>query len=69
MQGKSPNLVEFALEDQLQKERIKRALNDYWDVGDLNALHEMGYMLLEMFYLQKAMTGFMVKEAADNMLR
>ena len=69
MQGKSPNLVEFALEDQLQKERIKRALNDYWDVGDLNALHEMGHMLLEMFYLQKAMTGFMVKEAADNMLR
>ena len=33
MQGKSPNLVEFTLEDQLQKERIKRALNEYWDVG------------------------------------
>ena len=68
MQGKSPNLVEFTLEDQLQKERIKRALNEYWDVGDLNALHEMGHMLLEMFYMQKGMTGFMVKEAADNLI-
>ena len=67
MQGNSPNLVEFKLEDQLQKERIKRALNDYWDAKDLNALHEMGHMLLEMFYLQKGMTGFMVKEAADNL--
>ena len=69
MQGNSPNLVEFKLEDQLQKERIKRALNDYWDAKDLNALHEMGHMLLEMFYLQKGMTGFMVKEAADNLAK
>jgi hypothetical protein len=68
MQGNSPNLVEFKLEDQLQKERIKRALNDYWDAKDLNALHEMGHMLLEMFYLQKGMTGFMVKEAVDNLV-
>jgi len=68
MQGNSPNLVEFTLEDQLQKERIKRALNEYWDAGDLNALHEIGHMLLEMFYLQKGMTGFMVKEAADNLV-
>ena len=68
MQGNSPNLVEFKLEDQLQKERIKRALNDYWDAKDLNALHEMGHMLLEMFYLQKGMTGFMVREAADNLV-
>ena len=67
MQGKSPNLVEFTLEDQLQKERIKRALNEYWEVKDLDSLHEMGHMLLEMFYMQKGMTGFMVKEAADNL--
>ena len=64
MQGNSHNLVEFSVEDQLQKERIKRALNQYWDVGDINSLHEMGHMLLEMFYMQKGMTGFMVKEAA-----
>ena len=69
MQGKSPNLVEFTLEDQLQKERIKRALNEYWEVKDLDSLHEMSHMLLEMFYMQKGMTGFMVKEAADNLLR
>ena len=68
MQGKSPNLVEFTLEDQLQKERIKRALNEYWEVKDVNALHEMGHMLLEMFYMQKGMTSFMVKEAADNLV-
>ena len=67
MQGKSPNLVEFTLEDQLQKERIKRALNEYWEVKDVNALHEMGHMLLEMYYMQKGMTGFMVREAADNL--
>ena len=67
MQGKTPNLVEFTVEDQLQKERIKRALNQYWDVGDINSLHEMGHMLLEMFYMQKGMTGFMVKEAANNL--
>ena len=68
MQGKTPNLVEFTVEDQLQKERIKRALNQYWDLGDINSLHEMGHMLLEMFYMQKGMTGFMVKEAADNLV-
>ena len=68
MQGKTPNLVEFSVEDQLQKERIKRALNQYWDVGDINSLHEMSHMLLEMFYMQKGMTGFMVKEAADNLV-
>jgi hypothetical protein len=68
MQGKSPNLVEFTLEDQLQKERIKRALNEYWEVKDLDSLHEMGQMLLEMFYLQKSMTGFMTREAADNLV-
>lgn len=69
MQDKSPNLVEFTVEDQLQKERIKRALNEYWEVKDLDALHEMGHMLLELFFMQKSMTGFMVKEAADNLLR
>ena len=69
MQGKSPNLVEFTLEDQLQKERIKRALNEYWELKDLNALHEMSHMLLDLFFMQKGMTGFMVKEAADNLLR
>ena len=68
MQGKSPNLVEFTLEDQLQKERIKRALNQYWEVKDLDALHEMSHMLLELFFMQKGMTGFMVKEAADNLV-
>ena len=67
MQGKTPNLVEFSVEDQLQKERIKRALNQYWDVGDINSLHEMSHQLLEMFYMQTGMTGFMVREAADNL--
>ena len=68
MQGKLPNLVEFTLEDQLQKERIKRALNEYWEVKDLDALHEMSHMLLELFFMQKGMTGFMVREAADNLV-
>lgn len=68
MQDETSNLVKFSVEDQLQKERIKRALNQYWDVGDINSLHEMGHQLLEMFYLQKGMTGFMVREAADNLI-
>lgn len=67
MQDKPLNLVEFKLEDALQKERIKRTLDQLKKEGDIDRLHETAFYLLHLWHMQKAMTNYFQKEAVENL--
>ncbi len=61
-------LPELTMEDQLFKEKIKRAINKMYDKKDIDSMHEISHMLLEGMYQQKIGMYYFREEAMKTML-
>lgn len=62
-------LPELTMEDQLFKEKIKRAINNIYDNKDLDSMHEISHLLLEGLYQQKIGMYYFRDEAMNNLVK
>jgi hypothetical protein len=62
-------LPELTMEDQLFKEKIKRAINNIYDNKDLDSMHEISHLLLEGLYQQKIGMYYFRDEAMNNLIK
>jgi pantothenate kinase len=65
---KKLNAFELPLETQLQRERLMRGLELLKEQGNVNEMHEVCQMLVQLLYGQKAAINYLAKEAADNLM-
>ena len=62
-------LPKLTMEDQLFKEKIKRAINNIYDNKDLDSMHEISHLLLEGLYQQKIGMYYFRDEAMNNLVK
>jgi pantothenate kinase len=65
---KKLNAFELPLETQLQRERLTRGLEVLKEQGNVNEMHEVCQMLVQLLYGQKAAINYLAKEAANNLI-
>lgn len=62
------NAFDLPLQTQLQRERLMRGLEVLKEQGNVNEMHEVCQMLVQLLYGQKAAINYLAKEAANNLI-